>query len=48
MYVASGVMQGLDCASLYNHKVTYRKQNSFGHKLMSKATMHSHVPTHVY
>jgi len=49
MGVASAVMQGMDCASLYNLKVMHRKQNSFGpQRVISKATSHPHVPAHAY
>jgi hypothetical protein len=49
MGVASAAMQGMDCASLYNHNATYRKQNSFAPQtVISKDTMHSHMPTHAY
>jgi hypothetical protein len=49
MGVASAVMQGMDCASLYNHKATYRKQNSFAPQIViSIVTTHVHMQTHAY
>jgi hypothetical protein len=49
MGVASSVMLGMDCASLYNHIATCRKQSSFASQsVISKATTHSHMSTHAY
>jgi hypothetical protein len=49
MGVASAVMQGMDYASLYNHKATYRKQNSFvPQTVISGATTHLRMQTHAY
>ena len=49
MGVASAIMQGTDCASLYNNKAKYRKQiSSVPQTVTSKATTQSHVPTHAY
>jgi len=49
MGVVSAVMQGMDCASLYNQKAMYRKQNSFAPQtVISKATTRSCMPTHTY
>jgi len=47
MGVTSTIMQAMDFASLYNRRPTYRKQtSSVPQTVISKANMHSHVPTH--
>ena len=49
MGVTSAVMQRMDCASLYNHKTTYRKQHSFAPQtVISKATTYTREHTLAY